>query len=223
VPHRLGTTCPHCTRAVWFEFDPYLGTDDVNKGPRMVNCPGCRGAVSFYVISPPHSSQVGWLWAHPSPKTEHIHRGEIAAALGQMHPALREAYDEATATLASGHASSATIQARRTLEGLVKHLLEDADHKVTKRAALDQLIRTLANHLDLTKPLTDTAHAVREGGNVGAHYDAQITASKELAAKTVNLVEAIADYLLVLPKKVEELRALLEHEPTKDSGETEAP
>lgn len=210
---RLGTTCPHCGRSAWFDFDPPVDGHDVNKGPRAVRCPGCRKAVRFFTISPPHASKAGWLWADPSPGADHIHRGEIASALGNLHPALREAYDEAATTLAGGHASSATIQARRTLEGLVKHLLEDADQNVPNHPALGNLIRQLPTHIDLAKPLTDTAQAVREGGNLGAHYDTQVTATTELAGKTVNLVEAIVDYLLVLPKKVEELRALLGREP----------
>lgn len=217
---KLGTTCPHCGRSAWFDFQSHVTRDDVNKAPRSVNCPGCRQVVRFFVISPPQPNQTGWLWAHPSPKTEHVHRGDIAVALGNMDPVLREAYDEATTTLASGHASSATIQARRTLEGLVKHLLQDVNQEVKPRSPLDQLIRTLSQHLDLAKPLTDTAHAVREGGNLGAHYDAEITASKELASKTVDLLEAIADYLLVLPGKVEELRTLLENEPTSEPDDT---
>lgn len=142
-----------------------------------------------------------------------MRRGEIASALASIDPALREAYDEATTTLTDGHASSATIQARRTLEGLVKHLLQDVGQEASLRAPLNQLIKTLAKHLDLAKPLTDTAHAVREGGNLGAHYDVRTTATPDLARKTVELIEAIADYLLVLPQKVEELRALLEQDP----------
>jgi HEPN domain-containing protein len=150
-----------------------------------------------------------------------MHRGDIAGALGNIDPALKEAYDEATTTLASGHASSATIQARRTLEGLVKHLLQDLEGNTQLRRPLDQLIRTLSESLDLAKPLTDTAHAVRAGGNLGAHYDAETVASKELASKTIDLLEAIADYLLVLPSKVEDLRALLERDPAgKASGDS---
>jgi HEPN domain-containing protein len=213
----VGTACPHCGRSSWFEFDSHVSRDDINKAPRSVNCPGCRQVVRFFVISLPRTNETGWLWADPSPKTEHLHRGDIAAALGAIDPALKEAYDEATMTLASGHASSATIQARRTLEGLVKHLLHDINGQIPLRRPLDQLIRTLSEHLDLATPLTDTAHAVREGGNLGAHYDAEITASKELASKTVDLLEAIADYLLVLPRKVGDLRALLEREPTQES------
>lgn len=210
---RLGTACPHCGRSAWFDFDPIVGSGDVNQAPRSVNCPGCKGVVRFFILSAPVAHTTSWLWADPSPATEHMHRGDIAAALSRIDPALREAYDEATTTLASGHASSATIQARRTLEGLVKHLLQAADSKVEIRGPLDRLIRDLTTSLDLAKPLTDTAHAVRQGGNLGAHYDARTIATKELANKTIDLFEAIADYLLVLPEKVEALRGLLERDP----------
>jgi hypothetical protein len=70
--------------------------------------------------------------------------------------------------------------------------------------------------------LTDTAHAVRQGGNLGAHYDVETVASKELASKTVDLLEAIADYLLVLPSKVEDLRALLERDPVTEASDGSA-
>lgn len=218
---KLGTTCPHCGRSAWFDFQSEVGRDDINKAPRGVNCPGCSQVVRFFVISRSIANKTGWLWADPSPETEHLHRGDIGAALAGIDPALKEAYDEATTTLASGHASSATIQARRTLEGLVKHLLQDREPKAQIHGPLDKLIRDLSNSLDLAKPLTDTAHAVRQGGNLGAHYDARTVASKELASKTIDLLEPIADYLLVLPEKVEALRQLLEQAPneTRSSGE----
>lgn len=158
----------------------------------------------------PKPRQQGWLWAHPSPAGDHRHRGDVADALGNISEALREAYTEATSTLAGRHWSSSANQARRTLEGLVKHLLEDHGYAMPDRPVLAHLLAALPKHVDLGKPLTDTAEAVKDGGNLASHYDALTTATPDLAVRMVELVEAMVDYLLVLPDMVDRLRTVLE-------------
>lgn len=38
---RLGTTCPNCGNAAWFEFDPPVSRADVQREPRKATCGGC--------------------------------------------------------------------------------------------------------------------------------------------------------------------------------------
>lgn len=141
----------------------------------------------------------------------------MAAALADVHEALGQAYESAAAVLASGHASPAATEARRILEGLVKHLLIKNNYEVPERAVLSHLLKELSNHVDLARPLTDTAEAVKGGGNLAAHFDMNRTATSAMAKEALTLVEAMVDYLLILPRRVE---ALHEH---LDSGTNEAP
>ncbi len=49
------------------------------------------------------------------------------------------------------------------------------------------------------------SHAVRKGGNIGAHFDLEKEPDKEAALAAIDLVEYLLDYVFVLPKKVEAL------------------
>jgi HEPN domain-containing protein len=208
---QVGVECPGCGRNAWFDFgDKPLAQGDVRQAPRSMKCPGCNAAVFFYTLEKPTKQASGWLWLHPSPRHVHSSRGDVANALETVAATLRQAYLDAAAVLADGRASAAATEARRTLEGLVKHLLVDAGQELPDRPILAQLIKQLAEHVDLATPLTDTAHAVRDGGNLGAHYDAERSASPELAAETLQLVEAVVDYLVILPGRVKRLRELMD-------------
>lgn len=207
----LGTTCPHCGQGAWFEFDPPLSRTDVHEEPRARTCP-CGGAIWFYVIAAPQRDSAGWLFIDPPAPTSAEHRYEVSEALAELAPALGEAYEEAVGALLAGFSSAAVTEARRTLDGLVKLLLQHAGEELPDQPVLTHLLRQLPEKVDLSRPLQESALAIRDGGNLGAHFDMQATASPELAQEAVKLVEALVDYLLLLPARVSRLRHLLEGE-----------
>lgn len=210
--HELGMACPKCGVSGWFDFnEEALSRQDVREAPRTKKCAACKSSLYFYLLAQP-AHDPGWLWVHPSPDHAHTPRGDVAAALARVHEALGQAYEGAASVLASGHASPAATEARRTLEGLVKHLLEDAGFELPPRPVLAQLLDKLTEHVDLAKPITETAEAVREGGNLGAHYDTKSMATPAMAREALGLVEAFVDYILILPSRVERLRRLLDEE-----------
>lgn len=217
----LGTTCPHCGNGAWFEFDPPLTSADAHGEPRPVTCP-CGGAIWFYVIATPQRDSAGWLFIDPPAPTSAEHRHEVTEALSTLSPALGEAYDEAVGALLAGLPSAAVTEARRTLDGLVRLLLESAGEEIPDQPVLTHLLARLPEKIDLGRPLQESALAIRDGGNLGAHFDMRATASPELAQEAVKLVEALVDYLLLLPERVSRLRELLEgegrseHDPDKD-------
>jgi hypothetical protein len=218
---RLGAQCPRCGRAAWFQFDPPISKEDILKAPRQAHCGGCGGSVHFYTVKQPSTKSRNWLWAHPSPEALHATNEAVADALGVLHPALRQAYTDAAGSLRDGRWSAAVSEARRTLEGLVKHLLKDRGATTSDR--LQQLIEKLASTVDLTRPLMDTAHTVRQGGNVGAHFDTEILADEPLANELLALVEAFVEYLLLLPSRVASLRDHLDGAaPSADESDAES-
>lgn len=214
----LGTTCPHCGHGAWFESDPPLTKADLHSAPRSERCP-CGGAIWFYVIKPPQRDSGGWLFIDPPAPASSEHRVEVSEALESLAPALGEAYEEAIGTLLSGFPSAAVTEARRTLDGLVKHLLQDAGHALPDQPVLTHLLRELPEKIDLGRPLQESALAIRDGGNLGAHFDMKAKASPDLAQEAVKLVEALVDYLLLLPERVSRLRRLLEGEAVETSVE----
>lgn len=212
-----GTACPHCGQGAWFEFDPPLTNQDAHDAPPTETCP-CGGAIWFCVIKPPQRDAGGWLYIDPPVPTAAEHRHEVTEALGALAPALGEAYDEAVGALVAGLPSAAVTEARRTLDGLVKVLLQRAGEVLPDQPVLTHLLRQLPEKIDLSRPLQESALAIRDGGNLGAHFDMQATATPELAQESVRLVEALVDYLLLLPERVSRLRRLLEGE----RGDTDA-
>lgn len=209
----LGTACTHCGQGTWFRFDPPLTKKDVHGEPRTGRCP-CGGALWFYVVKPPQRDNTGWLYVDPPAPAAAEHRQEVSDALATLSPTLGEAYEEAVGTLLAGFPSAAVTESRRTLDGLVKHLLQRVGYPLPEQPVLTHLLQAMPDHLDLGRPLQESALAIRDGGNLGAHFDMKVKASPELAEEAVKLVEALVDYLLLLPERVSRLRDLLEG-PTK--------
>lgn len=206
----IGMICPHCEMAAWFSFDPPLSNDDVHEKPRRAPCGGCGQQVYFFVLRKPQRDKGGWLYIDPPREGSGVARDEVRAALENIAPALGDAYVQAVGALGSSLPGPATTEARRTLEGLVKHLLLDAEVEIDDRAMLGKLLKDLPQHIDLGAPLKETAGAIRAGGNLAAHFDMTRSADPAVATEALGLVEALVDYLLILPERVRHLHGLLE-------------
>lgn len=112
----------------------------------------------------------------------------VAEALGERNSLFKEAYEEAVANHEDGRWSSAVVQVRRTLGGLVRSVLsEPAD----TRRMLGQMLENLAKQNDLGDPLLATAEVVKDGGNLGSHLDLEKPADERLSRDALELVEAI--------------------------------
>jgi hypothetical protein len=96
---------------------------------------------------------------------------------------------------------SAAVCARRTLEGIFKHLVE-ADKRDT---TLVSLIEHAKRDMDLAAPLTSLSYAIRDGGNLGAHFDTEKEPDETLARQMVELLQYLISYLYVLPKEIRKL------------------
>ena len=97
--------------------------------------------------------------------------------------------------------TATAVCCRRTLEGLFKYLLNTPN----SQKPLAKLIEDAPAQLDLAKPLTNLSHAIRTGGNLGAHFSLDKEPSKEMAKSMVELLDYIISYLYVLPEEIEKL------------------
>lgn len=209
----IGTLCPNCAKPAWFDIQ--FAKSDVHGEPRRCPCPGCGTVVWFYVVGVP-GSQGAWLWIDPDPKEQVVFREDVAAALGERNAYLREAYEEAFANHSDGRWSSAVVQARRTLEGVVRDLLGSPPEE---RRMLGALLKDLAEEDGLADPLLATAEVVKDGGNIGGHLDYQRPADERLSTDALLLLDSIVQYLLVLPVRVELLRAHIDGTAADDVAE----
>lgn len=212
VASPVGMLCPHCHHFAW--FDVAFSNEDRHGPPKTAKCPGCNKPLWFYVVNQPLGA--GWLWVHPDPAGDVAVREDVAEALGERNSLSKEAYEEAVANHEDGRWSSAVVQVRRTLEGLVRNVLsEPAD----TRRMLGQMLEDLAKQHDLGDPLLATAEVVKDGGNLGSHLDFEKPADERLSRDALELVEAIVQYLLVLPVRVDALRSHIAGEAERDAAE----
>jgi len=95
------------------------------------------------------------------------------------------------------------VGARRTLEGIFKFLVPVEDRSKN----LFQLIELVTNQTTLAKPLTTLSHAIRDGGNLGAHFDPDSEPDEQMARQMVELLSYLIKFLYVLPKEIEKLES----------------
>jgi hypothetical protein len=82
--------------------------------------------------------------------------------------------------------------------------------KIKRDANLARLIELAKEQTDLAAPLTSLSHAIRSGGNLGAHFDMEKEPNEGLALQMVELLEYLIRYLYVLPKEIKKLEQNLE-------------
>lgn len=121
---------------------------------------------------------------------------------------LRRAFLSTVASFNSNNFPATATGARRTLEGIFKYRLpEDQRH-----GSLFELINRTTASVNLAAPLGKLSHAIRDGGNLGAHFDMEAEPTEEMAKHMVELLNYLISYLYVLPKKIEMLEQSLQRD-----------
>jgi hypothetical protein len=92
---------------------------------------------------------------------------------------------------------------RRVLEGIVKNLLPEDSQK----GPLYEQLNKLKLNIDLNKPLMSLAEALREGGNLGAHFEESREPDQPTASQMLDYLEYLMEYFYVLPAEVESFHA----------------
>ncbi|MCF6430535.1 DUF4145 domain-containing protein, partial [Leisingera sp. MMG026] len=78
-------------------------------------------------------------------------------------------------------------------------------HEEDKQKNLFSLIEEVLASEEATSPLKDLSHAIRKGGNLGAHFDELIEPNKETARLVLELLEYLVAYFFSLPSKIEDM------------------
>jgi hypothetical protein len=100
--------------------------------------------------------------------------------------------------------AATAVCGRRTLEAIFKYRLPAASER-----NLATLIDAATKQVDFGEPLRTLAHAIRSGGNLGAHFDPDNEPSENVARDMVELLEYLISYLYVLPQKIGNLESSL--------------
>ncbi|RYF45932.1 MAG: DUF4145 domain-containing protein, partial [Cytophagaceae bacterium] len=101
---------------------------------------------------------------------------------------------------------SFSILSRRVLEGITKSIIAE-EHKSKN---LPTQIRALLTQIDLSKPISTLADAIRKGGTIGAHFELEKEPNQEIASLMVDLLDDLIEYIFILPGRIQQLHDKME-------------
>jgi hypothetical protein len=203
APKVVGSRCPHCSEAVVFDLGS--GVRDARRqcASQTAACPNCAKETHFWSLHK-NSGQFIELWASPHVKERQ------PKDFGDLVPEpLRRSYASTVLALSSKNYVATAVCARRTLEGIFKYALPPEHQKLNLAKAIEEVQKTR----DLAKPLTMLSHAIRQGGNLGAHFDEDREPTAPLAEQMVELLEYLIEYLYTLPGDIARLEQALSETP----------
>src|SRR5262249_31839100 len=131
-------------------------------------CPGCKQTVQFWTVrheAKPKSDEINpvAIYMYPSAKN-HYPCPEFAPDIPEP---LQRSFVSTIEAFNSRNYVATAVLCRRTLEGIFKHLIPEDKRK----GSLEKLIEYTTKEIDLAAPLNSLSHAIRDGGNLGAHFD----------------------------------------------------
>ena len=167
-------------------------------------CPTCPGDTSVVCLLDGHNRIVE-LYLHP-PGGDRRTPKEFSESVPE---ALKRSYASTVQSFAERNYVATAVGSRRTLEGIFKYALP-AEHQ---SLPLARMIEKVMETRDLSKPLRTLSHAIRQGGNLGAHFDPEREPTAEQARQMVDLLEYLIEYLYTLPGDITRLEEALSDKP----------
>lgn len=206
IPGSISTVCPHCTEKVTFTMAQHNNDQQRAAWSSSGTCPSCNQSTHFWTIEPKRvndreGQDPAAIYMYPAPATYH----EIMKFTENIPEPLQRSFVSTVDAFNSKNYTATAVCCRRTLEGIFKFLVPEAKRTMV----LAKLIEEAKSNADLAKPLSNLSHSIREGGNLGAHFDMEREPDCNMARSMVELVEYLITYLYVLPKKIEDLDAVL--------------
>ena len=198
-PGAVAAICPSCNEKVVFNLGSYSAPGPQNSITASGTCPSCSKVAGFWTLNPNNSERFERAEIYMSPSSrEYLPAPE---EIENIPPLLRNALVSTIDCYNAGIYTATTVQGRRTLEGIFKYLLPEEKRNVP----LAKLIDSVKAEIDLSAPLSSLSHAIRAGGNIGAHFDMEHEPDEKIARQIVELLSYLVSYLYVLPKKIKKL------------------
>jgi len=198
--------CPFCGRLATFTVTGFTMDEIRNTIAGSATCPGCRGKVRVWEVDAGPSSQqerkCAELFLYPKP----LLNRKPMDGMDKVPPEIGRAYAATIAAFNAGLWPATGACCRRVLEGVAKHRLG----KDSRGRRLVQLLYDLKEKVNLAEPLTSLADALREGGNLGAHFDdLEREPDQATASQMLDFLDYLVDYVYVLPAKVQSFRNMI--------------
>lgn len=198
--------CPHCGDKVVFALSNHVDDRARLATAATASCPSCSKNVQFWSVrhktAPAgEDNNPAGVFMYPPAKL-HFPIPNLGPDIPEQ---LHRSFLSAVEAFNSKNYAATAVCGRRTLEGIFKYLLP----KEQQNANLARLIAAAKDHVDLAEPLTKLSHAIRDGGNLGAHFDAEREPDQKLARQMVELLSYLISYLYVLPNEIKKLEESL--------------
>lgn len=205
-PASINQICPFCGDLVTFSTSVSSNDTSTSSVSLRSACPGCQSFVSFWAVRTEESGGEPFeIFMYPKSKPV-----LLAADFPESVPlAIRKSFDSAASSFITKNYPATAVMARRTLEGIFKYLLPEDK----RGGSLAGTINKVMQGHDLAAPLSTLAHAIRGGGNLGAHFDEENEPTEAMAMQMVELLRYLISYLYVLPNQIQELEASLATQP----------
>ncbi|WP_422071418.1 DUF4145 domain-containing protein [Tranquillimonas rosea] len=209
VPSVVNCSCPQCGRSAAFRLLKVDPTQNIPVASLGGNCPGCNERALFVAYFEDldderqgHASNLYLIdnenLFFPQPSFPE----GFPVSLGRAISGAVDAYN-------ASNLPAASTSGRRALEGIFKHIAEED----TGRKPLNKLIDAAIEKKDFSEPISRLSHAIREGGNFGAHFDLEREPSRLMVRHMLELLDYLVSYLFTLPQDIKALEDEIEREP----------
>lgn len=214
VPTAVDLKCPQCRRDVTFTLGSW-NNSQCQGLPVAARCPRC-GEPTRFIRLEGTSKQDLRLYVDADPPERTPLAGLPLVPKDRFSPRLRKAYESALRALANSDAEATAVHCRRVLEGVTASMLSPGDDPPRQLARRLEVLAK--NHADLlSQPILELSRSLKDGGNLGAHFDDEEDTTPEDAEHMVELLDNLLTYLFVLPERIKRFRLDVLGE--SDSGE----
>lgn len=201
-PFAINAGCPHCNQKGTFTLNSYALGPLYSVSATGI-CPSCNLKVGFWSLNPSGGASLESAEIYMSPEQKrYFPTPEVVEGIPVP---LKKAFLSTIECYNAGIYSATTVSGRRTLEGIFKYLLPE--HK--RNVELFKLIEEATKENDLSVPLKTLSHAIRTGGNLGAHFDEENEPDENVARQMIELLSYLISYLYVLPSQINKLETAL--------------
>lgn len=198
-PNLIDVTCPFCSVFVG------ISTGSRVEGVSIAlhgNCPSCRQVVRFWVPNP--EVEIGSIEIYMYPQS--VRDRDPLEGIDLVPDGIRRSYINTLASYKSENWVATAVMCRRTLEGVVFNVLKDK----AKSMALASGLRELPKHVDLGRKILEPMDALRQGGNLGAHFVEDSEPDHEVASAMLSFLEYLLEFVYVLPHKAAALSSKIQ-------------
>ncbi|PHH38732.1 hypothetical protein CRX57_00595 [Pseudomonas putida] len=208
-PKSISQMCPFCGDLVTYTTATSHHDSATGSIGLRASCPSCSEFVSFWAVrssaSEINDGNPAEVFMYPRSRPSLL----VTDFPESVPVAIRKSFESTSTSFMTKNYPATAVMARRTLEGIFKYLLPEENRKGTLAA----LIKQAMEQHNLAAPLATLAHAIRDGGNLGAHFDEENEPTELMAQQMVELLKYLISYLYVLPSQIKELEDSLAKEP----------